>query len=137
MSLSGYTGISYPFRISNLGGVVMSTTSANDMTHIEESLTQLFNTEYLERTMEAEVYSSISDLIFEPNDESLQRLLKSLMVEDITRVESRISCTEDDIDFTVEDTEEGAYLYAIITYTVLKYQVQHTSKIKVGEVANG
>ena len=38
MPTSGFRGISYPFRIGPQGGVVMSTTSATDPTHIVESL---------------------------------------------------------------------------------------------------
>ena len=47
MPQSGFTGISYPFRISNRGGVVMSTTSRHDPSHISESIQQIFNTNFL------------------------------------------------------------------------------------------
>ena len=48
MPQSGYTGISYPFRINNRGGCVMSTTSRNDPTHIAESIQQIFVVFYYE-----------------------------------------------------------------------------------------
>lgn len=138
MSISGYTGISYPFRINNRGGVSMSTTGATDPTHIEESIEQIFKTNFLERPMEGyEVYSSVNTLLFEPNDVSLQQVLKSQMVEDLERLEERIECEEDDIEFEVEKDETGVeYLYAYITYTVIKYNTSFTSKIKVGEINN-
>lgn len=134
MPQSGFKGISYPFRISNRGGVVMSTTSRTDPTHIAESLQQIFNTNFLERPMEAEVYTSVTTLLFEPNDISLQQVLKTRMVEDLERLESRISCKEDDIEFKVEVEEDVEYLYAHITYKIIKYNSYYTSKIKVGEI---
>ena len=136
MPQSGYTGISYPFRISNRGGCVMSTTSRNDPTHIAESIQQIFNTNYLERPMEAEIYTTVTALLFEPNDIALQQVLKSRIVNDLERLEDRIECNEDDIDFEVEVEDDVEYLYANITYKITKYNTYYTSKIKVGEVSN-
>lgn len=134
MPRSGYTGISFPFRISNRGGVVMSTTSANDSTHIDESIKQIFATNFLERPMEAEIYTTITSLLFEPNDFTLQQILKERMVDDLTRLEERIECDSDDIEFTVETEGDIEYLYAMITYKVIRYNTFYTSKIKVGEI---
>lgn len=136
MPQSGYTGISYPFRISNRGGCVTSTTSATDPTHIAESIRQIFITNYLERPMEADVYTSVSSLLFEPNDETLQEVLKSRIVDDLERLEERIECEESGIDFEVEVEDDVEYLYANITYKIIKYNTYYTSKIKVGEVSN-
>ena len=137
MPQSGFTGISYPFRISNRGGVVMSTTSKTDPTHITESIQQIFNTNYLERPMEADIYSNINSLLFEPNDISLQQVLKSRIVNDLERLETRIECEEDGIEFEVEVEGDVEYLYANISYKIIKYNTYYTSKIKVGEVNNG
>lgn len=137
MPQSGYTGISYPFRISNRGGCVMSTTSSTDPTHIEESIQQIFNTEYLERPMESDVYTTVTSLLFEPNDETLQQVLKSRILDDIERLEERVECEdEDDIEFVVESDEGVEYLYVYITYKIIKYNTYYTSKVKVGEVGN-
>lgn len=136
MPRSGYTGISYPFRISNRGGVVMSTTSKTDPTHIAESIQQIFNTDFLERPMEAEVYTTVTSLLFEPNDETLQQVLKSRIVDDLTRLEERIECDEDGVEFEVKVENDVEYLYANITYKIIKYDTYYTSKIKVGEVGN-
>ena len=136
MPQSGFKGISYPFRISNRGGVVMSTTSKNDPTHIAERIQQIFNTNFLERPMEAEIYSSVTSLLFEPNDVALQQVLKSRIVSDLERLEERIECDEDSVEFEVETEDDVEYLYAYITYKIIKYNTYYTSKIKVGEVSH-
>ena len=136
MPISGYTGISYPFRISNRGGVVMSTTSRNDPTHIAESIQQIFSTNFLERPMESEIYTTITPLLFEPNDLTLQQVLKARMVSDLERLEERVECEEDGIEFKVEVDSDGAeMLFAIISYKIIKYNTYYTSKIKVGEIS--
>ena len=137
MPQSGYTGISYPFRISNRGGCVMSTTSKTDPTHISESIQQIFNTNYLERPMESDIYTTVTSLLFEPNDLTLQEVLKSRIVSDLERLESRIECDSSGIEFEVVVEEDGSeYLYANITYKIIKYNTFYTSKIKVGEIGN-
>lgn len=136
MPQSGFTGISYPFRISNRGGVVMSTTSRTDPTHIAESIQQIFNTNFLERPMESEIYTTVTSLLFEPNDISLQQVLKSRIVNDIERLEPRVQLKEDDIKFVVETSDGGIeYLYVNITYKIIKYNAYYQSKVKVGEIS--
>lgn len=134
MPQSGFTGISYPFRVSNRGGVSMSTTSATDPTHIAESIRQIFNTSFLERPMESDIYTTVTSLLFEPNDEALQAVLKSRMVDDLERLEERVTCSEDDIEFTIEIEDDVEFLYANLTYTIIKYNTSYTSKVKVGEI---
>ena len=59
------------------------------------------------------------------------------MVADLERLEERIECDEDDIEFVVETDSNGVeYLIANITYRIIKYNTFFTSKIKVGEVSN-
>lgn len=134
MPQSGFTGISYPFRVNNRGGVSMSTTSATDPTHIAESIRQIFNTSFLERPMESDIYTTVTSLLFEPNDEALQAVLKSRMVDDLERLEDRVTCSEDDIEFTIEIEDDVEFLYANLTYTIIKYNTSYTSKVKVGEI---
>lgn len=136
MPQSGFTGISYPFRVSNRGGCVMSTTSRTDPTHIAESIQQIFNTNFLERPMESEIYTTVSSLLFEPNDLTLQQVLKARMVDDLERLEERVECGEEDIEFEVEVEDDVEYLYANITYKIIKYNTYFTSKIKVGEISH-
>ena len=134
MPQSGFTGISYPFRVNNRGGVSMSTTSATDPTHIAESIRQIFNTSFLERPMESDIYTTVTSLLFEPNDEALQAVLKSRMVDDLERLEERVTGSEDDIEFTIEIEDDVEFLYANLTYTIIKYNTSYTSKVKVGEI---
>ena len=136
MPQSGFTGISYPFRISNRGGCVMSTTSRTDPTHIAESIQQIFNTNFLERPMESEIYTSVTALLYEPNDIALQQVLKTRIVDDLERLEERIECDEEGIEFEVEVEDDVEYLYAYITYNIIKYNTYYTSKVEVGEVSN-
>lgn len=134
----GYKGISYPFRIGSNGGVVMSSTSKKDATHIAESIQQILNTNYLERPMESDVYTTVTSLLFEPNDETLQQVLRTRIVDDITRLDDRVTIDTDGVEFKVETDLEGIeYLYAYITYQVIKYSTTlYTTKVKVGEVVN-
>lgn len=136
MPKSGFTGISFPFRISSQGGVVTSTTSMSDPSHIEESIRQILGTRFLERPMESSIYSTIDTMLFEPNDESLQQVLKARMVADLERLEERIEVEEDDIEFSVQTEARGEFLYATITYKIIKYQTYYTTTVKVGEVSN-
>lgn len=136
MPSSGYKGISFPFRIGPQGGVVMSTTSATDPTHIVESLEQIFGTHYLQRVMEAEIYSELINVVFEPNDETLQAIAKSRIIDAIERLEDRVETTEDDIEFSIETTEKGHFLFATITFKIIKYETWYTSKFEVGEINN-
>lgn len=138
MAVSGYTGISYPFRVTNRGGCAISTTSKTDPTHIQESIQQIINTHFLERPMEGgEVYSQVLTLLFEPNDESLQQVIRSYIIDDLERLEERIECEDDYVEFVVEVDDNGAeVLFVNITYKIIKYNTYYTSKIKVGEVTH-
>ena len=135
MDKKGYTGISYPFRITSRGRCAISTCTEVDPRHIEESIQQILGTGYLERPMEGgECYSNLSASLFEPNDESLQSVLKARIVEALTRLERRIEVDEGGVEFLV-DTEDGIdYLYATITYSIIQYETAYTSKVKIGEV---
>lgn len=94
---SGFTGISYPFRINERGGVAMSTTSATDPSHIVEGIEQILRTNFLERPMEADQYSNVSTSLFEQDDKSLQQVLKTRIADDIERLEDRVECSADNI----------------------------------------
>lgn len=136
MPQSGFTGISYPFRVNSRGGVSMSTTSATDPSHIAESITQIFGTSYLERPMESDIYTTVTPMLFEVNDLALQQVLKNRMVNDLARLEPRVSLTEEDIEFEVE-TEEGIVsLYATIHFKVIQYNTTYTTKVRLGEISN-
>ena len=135
MSVTGFTGLSYPFRITSQGGTAMSTTNQSDSTHIDESIYQILGTYESERPMEMEIFSNLDTSLFEPVDEGMQAILRSIIVEDLERLEDRISVSEDDIEFSVEEDSGGVeYLYVTITYMILKYNTYTTSQFKLGEV---
>ena len=134
MSSSDFTGLGYPFRINSQGGVVVTTTNNNDSSHIDDSIRQILGTYELERPMETEIFSNLDQALFEPNDEGVQAILRSIIVEDLERLEDRISLSEEDIDFVVEEDNGVEYLYAIITYKVIRYNSTFTSQFKLGEV---
>lgn len=133
MPQSGFTGISFPFRISNRGGVVMSTTSNTDPTHITESVQQILSTNFLERPMESDIHSTIYSLLFEPNNETLKRVFRHRIASDLERLEKRIECDEGKIQFEIETEDDVEYLYVFVTYNIIKYNTSFTSKIRIGE----
>ena len=114
----------------------MTTTSATDPTHIVESIKQIFGTHFLQRVMEPDVYSNLASALFEPNDETLQSIIKSRIIEALERLEERVETTEDDISFTVETTERGEFLFATIKFKIIKYETWYEESFKVGEITN-
>lgn len=134
MPSSGFRGISYPFRINKQGGVMMSTTNKLKAPHIEESIRQILNTAFLERPMESEFYSNLNLSLFEPNDESLQQVIKSQIVDALERLEERIELDEGDIELFSEVESDGNFLYATISFKVTKYETWYTTTVKVGEI---
>lgn len=134
MSKNGYTGISFPFRIGPQGGIVMSTTDDTDPTHIVEGLEQLFGTGYLQRVMESDVYTSLHDLLFEPDNESLKNLLKVKILEDIERLEERIEVLEDDMEFYSVENEDGNTVYVTLVFKMIDSDNWYTNDFKVGDI---
>ena len=134
MSVSGFTGLSYPFRISSQGGAVMSTANKDDSSHINESIQQILGTYELERPMESNIFSNLDTALFEPNNIGIQAILKNIIAEDLERLEDRISVNENDIEFTIEEVDGVEYIYVVINYTLIKYDTSSTAKIKLGEV---
>jgi phage baseplate assembly protein W len=129
MPMMGYRGISFPFRIGVKGGVVMSSTSQRDPTHIIEGMKQLLLTRHLERVMESHVYSNIDATIFEPNDISLRTLLAHEVVEAL-KLDKRIEVTEGDVVVTSADNR----VYAEIKFKVRSYNTYYSTSIEVGEI---
>ena len=125
---SGFSGLSFPFRVSGTGGVEMSTTSVSDISHITEAIEQILLTRPRERKMEYHFKSDLDTLIFEPNDESLKSLMVYHVEEALKELEDRIDVS--DVDIISEDNT----IYVIITFRVLVYDTVYTKKIKVGDV---
>lgn len=134
MVQSGFTGISYPFRVSSRGGCVTSTTSPTNPEHIVESIQQIFLTDFLERPMEGgEVYSLVTPSLFEPNIPAMQEVLKKRMIEAVVKLEPRIQMKNSDIRFEVETSDDGtSVLYADLTFTITRYGTSYNARVKVG-----
>lgn len=128
MAETGFTGISFPFRIGVKGGVVTSTTSVSDVQHIIEAMEQILLTRPLERCMEYHFKSDIDYDIFEPNDVSCRTLIEYQVREALRELEDRIEVN------SVEVVSEDSTIYATIYFTVLKYNTVYVEKIKVGDL---
>lgn len=125
---SGFSGLSFPFRVSGTGGIEMSTTNVSDISHITEAIEQILLTRPRERKMEYHFKSDLDTLLFEPNDESLKSLMVYHVEEALKELEDRIEVI--DVDFI----SEGNVMYVLITFKVLVYDTVYTKKIKVGDV---
>ena len=113
--LTGYTGISFPFRVGARGGVVMSSTSRYEIPHIEESIVQILGTRPMERWMEYHIFSDLDTFIFEPNDRSLQTLLRH-QLNQAMRHDKRVSIRR--INFVIDEN----FLWIEIDFRVESYQ---------------
>lgn len=128
MSIKGFTGISFPFRIGVKGGVVMSTTDEREVKHIIEAMEQILLTRPNERGMEFNFKSDLDTDIFEPADISTATLLEFQIKEALSELEDRIEVNS----VTVEAQDNT--IVAEINFTVLAYETEHSTQIKVGEL---
>lgn len=124
---TGFTGISFPFRINGKGGVTMSSTSISDVPHIIEAFEQILLTKPRERRMEYHFKSDLDTDIYEPNDASARCLIEHQIREALSTLEDRIEVV------SVNVTSEDNKVCADITFKVLVYNTTYSSKIKVGE----
>lgn len=127
---TGFTGISFPFRINGKGGVAMSSTSVMDVPHIIEAIEQILLTKPRERRMEYHFKSDLDTDIFESNDPSLRSLIEHQIREALTNLEDRIEVV------SVSTYSEDSKVFADITFRVLIYNTTYSSKVKVGEELN-
>ena len=129
MAETGFTGISFPFRIGVKGGVVTSTTSIMDVQHIIEAMEQILMTRPMERCMEYHFKSEIDYDIFEPNDASCRTLIAYQVEEALRELEDRIEVISVDVE------SRDSTIIAIINFKVLKYNTVHVAKVKVGDLS--
>lgn len=127
MPQAGFTGISFPFRISGTGGIEMSSTDMSDVPHIIEALEQILLTRPRERCMEYHFKSDLDLDIFEPNDVSAQKLIEYQIKNALNTLEDRIEL------ISVKTFSKDSTIYATITFRVLKYETTYTKTIKVGD----
>lgn len=129
----GYTGISFPFRIGNKGGVVLSTTDRYSVPHIEESIQQILGTMFGERVMEFDFGSDLDIQVFEPNEPVTHNLIKYQIVEALKTFEKRIVVEREDIDIIAQ----GEKIFANIHFTVISYQSEHDVTVVLGGEQDG
>ena len=128
MSKTGYTGLSFPFRLNNRGGIALSTTSADSPDHINESIAQILLTHLKERPMELEVGSDVQDVVFSANDSATYALLRYSIADALIRLEPRIIVSEDDIIVAGEDN----MMYVLINYVIKEYGTTYSQVFPIG-----
>lgn len=124
----GFRGISFPFRIGNRGGVVMSGTSAYEVPHILESMQQILLTKPRERGMETDFHCEVINNVFGINNENLYNLVEYQVKSALEKWEDRI--TVDSVKVYGEDNT----VYADITFTAKLYNAVYSAKMKVGDL---
>jgi phage baseplate assembly protein W len=127
MGSQSFTGISFPFRIGEKGGVVMSSTSPTDSAHIREAIQQILLTSPLERSMEYHFRSDVDASIFEPDDESTRTLIAYQAREALRHLEKRIEVLSIDV------SGENGIIYCSVKYKVLIYNTEDTTAVALGE----
>jgi len=128
--MKGYTGISFPFRVGNKGGVAMSTTTFLDPQHIQESIIQILKTRIGERVQEPEFGSNIDTFLFSPTDIASANLIAFEVVQALEKWEPRIRITMDDIDVYLDDTN----VVIGIEYEIIDYGIRVSLEIPMGGV---
>lgn len=123
-------GISFPFRVGNRGGVVMSGVSSTSAPHIDESIEQILLTLKGERVMEHHFGSELDTSIFEPNEVSAHNLIKYQIVEALTKHEPRITVDKDSIKLS---QEAGSNIIIVdISYILNEYSSVHNYSTRLG-----
>lgn len=120
-------GISFPFRVGNNGGIVMSETTGDTIKHTVEALQQILLTRKLERAMESDIYSDLDTSIFSPNDTSIESLIRyeiELAAKKIDNIEIQ----------NVQFAYATNAIMAIVTLKMTAYGTVHTVPLKVGDV---
>lgn len=115
---SSSRGISFPFRIGNKGGIVMSEVTKVNPTHINESIEQILLTSKSERVMEQHIGSVLDIAIFEPNEIATHNLIKYQIVEALKTQEPRITVDKESIKLT---TDKDGNVVVDLTYEILEY----------------
>lgn len=108
----------------------MSSTSVTAPDHINESIAQIILTQLKERPMELEVGSDVHSSIFSPNDVVTHAVLRYNIVDALTRLEPRISITEDSVAIASVDN----IIFVQINYVIKEYGTSYSQILAVGEV---
>jgi phage baseplate assembly protein W len=115
-------GVSFPFRLGARGQVTLSKSDYYEDTHIKESIKQILLTNTGERPMEPEFGSNLKNLLFSPNNTSLNTIAINFAYNALKRWEPRISVTnitlEESygeilirIEYIIVATEQPGFVY--------------------------
>lgn len=118
----GYTGIKFPFRFTGSGGVATSTTSMEDISHIEEEIIQALQVFQGEKILNPISGSKLNQVIFEPGDDTLGAYVVAYTREALEVLSDKIDVT----DITPEWGEDWATLNIMITIFIKKYYMTDT-----------
>ena len=122
-------GISFPFRVGNKGGVVMSKADLQESTHIDESLQQIIGTCVNERIME-NFGCKISTHIFDPSDSSTYTLIRYEIAQAIQQYDTRVKVGIDDIN--IEEGSSSNEIIVIVNYLVIANTSKNSLKLTLG-----
>ena len=87
--------------------------------------------------MEDGFSSKVITSLFEPNNETLKTVIKRQIVEAIRVLDKRVELKESGIELTVVTENDGSeFLYATVTYKVIKYQTYYETTVNLGEIKN-
>lgn len=127
----GFTGISFPFRFNIRGGIATSTTSADDFSHIKESIMQVLGTMKGERHFELKFGSEVHKTQFSNIDDlGEQDYLKFLITEAIKQHEPRVEVEE--VIIHPQDFEFGYGALVTVNFMVKKYLSYDSVSIELG-----
>lgn len=104
---TSYTGIKFPFRFNNRGGVDTSSTSTYDFPHIKESVMQIVGTNLGERFYNPNFGVGIRHLVFKTMSKNLLLLYKSIVLEAVTKWDKRVLTVENAEINNSEGTLQG------------------------------
>ena len=128
MAVQGYAGVSFPFRIGIKGGVVMSTTTADDPTHIVEAIEQILTTAPMERGMEYHFKSDIDYNVFDVNDSSTHTLIEYQAGEALRLLEDRIEVLHIDV------RKVDSRVYLTVYFKMVGIETTYQTKVRLGGV---
>lgn len=129
---STLTGISFPFRVSSLGGIALSTTSTTNVSHIMDKITLVLTTFIGERTMESEGCSQVDTLVFKDHEDSTHTLLEYQVENALRQLNDVITV------LSVNAHGDDNYMYVDIEFRLVKFDKVYTLKdLKVGDMTSG
>lgn len=121
-------GISFPFRIGVVGGVVMSSVSNDTYLHAIEAMQQIILTRFGERVMNFNFGSNADASVFTPNDISGHTLLAHDVKNALEEHYSDVSEIK-----SVEIVGKDNSVFARVNFSLKPFEGIFSADLKVGE----